>query len=255
MELRYFHQFSSIFAESYPPAARDPRLLIAAEGDIAVYYSAMEYVPNPQARLVLIGITPGPTQMENANHEAYLALQQGVSTEEALLRAKKRGAFSGEPMRSNLIQQLNHWGFQHWLGLQDATELFSSARHYLQTASLLRYPVFVAGEPYNGKPAMTKHPLLRKFLIEHFVAEINQMPNVLLVPLGQQVLKVLTTLANEKLIDGSLIAQGMVHPSGQNTYRIRYLVGEREKPVPHATNYGAYDAGRGAFQKKFLDHR
>src|SRR5690606_38026553 len=97
----------------------------------------------------------GPPQMVNANNEARRALQAGRSSTEAIQAAKSVGAFSGEPLRSNLINQLNHWGFHKWLGLGDSADLFSTSRHLVQTTSLLRYPVFVKDDDYRGSPDMT----------------------------------------------------------------------------------------------------
>ncbi|HLF96648.1 MAG TPA: hypothetical protein VI457_05850 [Methylococcaceae bacterium] len=47
---------------------------------------------------------------------------------------------------------------------------------------------------------------------------------------------------------------GMLHPSGNCTYRINYLIGDRSAPVPHATNPVPYDQGRRAFRERFV-HR
>ncbi|MEF8747353.1 MAG: hypothetical protein V5B31_05795 [Candidatus Accumulibacter propinquus] len=74
-----------------------------------IYYAPFEYI-NPSARIVLVGITPGPTQMVNANNEARRVLLAGKTFSEAIQAAKGVGAFSGEPLRTNLINQLNHWG-------------------------------------------------------------------------------------------------------------------------------------------------
>lgn len=88
--------------------------------------------------------------MVNANNEARRVLLAGKSSGDVILAAKSVGAFSGEPLRSNLINQLNHWGFHKWLGLGDSAALFSTARHLMQTTSLLRYPVFVNDDDYRG---------------------------------------------------------------------------------------------------------
>jgi len=61
--------------------------------------------------------------MVNANNEARRALHAGKSSIEAIQAAKGVGAFSGEPLRSNLIKQLNHWCFHKWLGLTDSADL------------------------------------------------------------------------------------------------------------------------------------
>jgi hypothetical protein len=44
----------------------------------------------------------------------------------------------------------------------------------------------------------------------------------------------------------------LLHPSPNCTYRIDYLVGDRAKAIPHATNPLPYDAGRAAFKKVYL---
>lgn len=164
MKTDFIEKYAPILCGATPPVVRDPRLLMDASGDVKIYYAPFEYI-NPSARIVLVGITPGPTQMVNANNEARRALQAGKSSMEAIQAAKSVGAFSGEPLRSNLINQLNHWGFHKWLGLTDSADLFSTSRHLVQTTSLLRYPVFVKDDDYRGSPDMTKHPLLRKYLL------------------------------------------------------------------------------------------
>jgi len=233
------------------PTVRDPRLLMDSSGDVAIYYAPFEYV-NPLARVVLVGITPGPTQMVNANNAARRALMAGHSPENAIRAAKETAAFSGEPMRGNLVRQLNHWGFHAWLGLHDASELFSSSRHLLHATSLLRYPVFVNHQDYRGAPDMTKHPLLRRYLLENFVREVRQLNDAVFVGLGPQVQKVLDWLVSERVLEPGRVIGGMLHPSGNCTYRIDYLIGNRVAAVPHATNPLPYDLGREAFSRQFL---
>src|SRR5690242_13492735 len=80
-----------------PPTVRDPRLLMDESGDVKIYYAPFEYL-NPTARVVLVGITPGPTQMENANNEARRAFLAGMAPSEVLRSAKSVGGFSGEPL-------------------------------------------------------------------------------------------------------------------------------------------------------------
>ncbi|MEP7184443.1 MAG: hypothetical protein ABI767_01285 [Rhodanobacter sp.] len=251
MEIDLIQKYAPVLCGSTPPVVRDPHLLMDASGDVKVYYSPFEYV-NPSARIVLVGITPGPTQMVNANNEARRALQAGKSKSEAIQAAKNVGAFSGEPLRGNLINQLNHWGVHEWLGLSDSADLFSTSRHLVQTTSLLRYPVFVKDGDYRGSPDMTKHPLLRKYLLENFVAEVEELKEAIFVSLGPQVQKVLDRLFQERALNPKRIIGGMLHPSGNCTYRIKYLIGDRSAPIPHATNPVPYDKGRRAFRDRFV---
>jgi hypothetical protein len=254
MKIDLIEKYAPVLNGPTSPVVRDPRLLMDASGDLKIYYAPLEYV-NPSARIVLVGITPGPTQMVNANNEARRALQAGKSSAAAIQTAKSVGAFSGEPLRSNLIDQLNHWGFYKWLNLSDSAELFSTSRHLLQTASLLRYPVFVKDDPYRGTPDMTKHPLLRKYLLENFAAEVEELKDAVFVGLGPQVQKVLDCLIREHILKPNRVIGGMLHPSGNCTYRIKYLIGDRIMPVPHATNPAPYDQGRRVFQERFLGAR
>ena len=154
-----------------------------------------------------------------------------------------------------MINQLNHWGFHRWLGLSDSADLFSKARHLVQTTSLLRYPVFVNDDDYRGTPDMTKHPMLRKYLLENFAAEVEQLKDAVFVGLGPLVQKVLDRLCQEGAINADRVIGGMLHPSGNCTYRINYLIGDRSVPVPHATNPVPYDQGRRAFRDRFLEER
>lgn len=251
MKTDAFERYQSVICGSKPPVVRDPRLLMDESGGVKVYYSPFEYV-NPEARVVLVGITPGPTQMVNANNEARSAIRAGKTSDEAVQIAKNVAAFSGEPMRSNLIRQLNHWCLHEWLGLPDASELFGSSQNLVQTTSLLRYPVFVGDKDYRGTPNMTKHPLLRKYLLEHFATEVDELPAAVFIGLGPTVQKVLDRLVLDQAIAASRVIGGMLHPSGNCTYRINYLVGDRSGPVPHATNPEPYDRGRRAFKQNFL---
>lgn len=221
------------------------------DGAVRIYYAPFDYV-NRTARVVLVGITPGPTQMVNANNEARRAMISGKSAQDAMRAAKDTAAFSGEPMRGNLIKQLNHWGIERWLGLTDATALFSTERHLVQTTSLLRYPVFVNDQDYRGTPDMMKNALLKKHLLDHFVFEVTKLNDAVFFGLGPMVQNVLDRLRASGVIEKDRIIGGMLHPSGNNTYRINYLAGGRGTPVPHATNPTSYDNGRRAFRSRFL---
>ncbi len=43
----------------------DDRLLLDRDGPVSVYYAPFDYIIT-KARVVIVGITPGPTQMSNA---------------------------------------------------------------------------------------------------------------------------------------------------------------------------------------------
>lgn len=254
MNTQLFDKYAPVLNSPSAPIVRDPRLLMGSDGDISIYYAPFEYI-NPAARIVLVGITPGPTQMNSANLAARQKLLDGAESIEAIKAAKETGAFSGEPLRGNLVKELNHWGFQEWLGISNASELFSHARHMVQTTSLLRYPTFVGGNNYGGCPDMTslRNKLLRNHLLDHFVKEVEYMKDALFLSLGPKVQKVLDFLAKEGVVEDSRLIRGLLHPSGQNTYRIKYLTGDRKGSVPTKTAPASYDLGRANFRMHYLN--
>jgi len=190
--------------------------------------------------------------MVNANNEARRALMSGKSSQDTIRAAKDTAAFSGEPMRGNLIKQLNHWGVERWLGLADAAAMFSTDRQLVQITSLLRYPVFVNDKDYRGAPDMIKNLLLKKHLLDYFASEVTELDNAVFLGLGPMVQDVLDRLIIRGVIEKDRIIGGMLHPSGNNNYRLSYLAGSRDGPIPHATNPAPYDNGRRAFRDRFL---
>lgn len=246
-----FEEFSQVLQSDEPTKVRDQRLLMGSYEDISIYYAPFEY-NNPNAKIVLVGITPGPTQMVNANNEARRSLLAGCNDTIAMKNAKETAGFSGDIMRYNLIRQLNHWEVHQWLGLQNSSELFSSSRDLLQTTSLLRYPVFVNDNDYKGHPNMLNNPFLKRYLFDYFVKDVNKLEGAVIFPLGTAVTKVIDSLVKEGAIDKQKVMTGMCHPSGQNTYRINYFTGDRNGAIPHATNPKPYDQGREYFKSLFL---
>ena len=122
----------------------------------------------------------------------------------------------------------------------------------LHTTSLLRYPVFVNEDGCRGAPGMRKHPLLRKYLLENLEAEVEQLKDVVFVELGRQVQKTLDLLIRQRVLQADRVICGLLHPSPNRPYRIKYLIGERSATVPHATNPAPCDQGRRAFQERVL---
>lgn len=245
------HRFVQVITDRRAPNGLDERLLLERDGDLAVYYAPFEDL-NPAARVALVGISPGPTQMGNAIARARHALLAGCSPAEAVRLAKQTAAFSGEPLRTNLVNQLNDWGVHAWLGLNSAAELFSAAQPLVQTTSLLRFPVFKDGKKYEGVPNMTRHPMLRRFLFDHFVREVEQLPQAVFIALGPRVAEVIQQLVADRVLAADRAITGMLHPSGENGYRIKYLLGDRSGAPPYRTNARPYDEGRTAFRRRYL---
>ena len=219
------------------------KLRLAQDGPIEVCYSPFEYV-NTQARVVIVGITPGRTQMLNALTECRRQLDSGADSTSALIAAKLTGGFSGS-IRPNLVALLDRVGINRWLNIRSCDGLFGLDRQYLQTASVLRHPVFLNGGNYNGTPNMIRHPILREQLISNFGQDARALSRAVFLPLGDKVSAALHSLADQGYIDKQRILDGMPHPSGANAERIAYFLGNKARSaLSSKTNPDKLDTAR-----------
>ena len=106
-----------------PPAS----LLMERDGPLSVYYAPFDLL-NQDARLVLVGITPGRTQMNTALRSARESLGGGLPEHEVIRRAKQTASFSGT-MRGNLVAMLDYFRIHEVLGIGSCADLFASSAH------------------------------------------------------------------------------------------------------------------------------
>lgn len=232
MNYQLFRRFSPVIKTLSPSDLDDAvslrqKLLLEKDGQVEVCYAPFEYI-NRQAKVVIVGITPGQLQMVNALREARIQLMSGAGDEQALVAAKQTGAFSGA-IRPNLIALLDSIGLHKWLTLNSCGDLFGASAGLVQTTSALRNPVFIKGKNYSGAPGMTKHPLLRDQLLKYFGEDAKQLPEAVFVPLGDKVAEALYFLADKGAIRRDRILDGLPHPSGANAERIAYFLGRKEQ--------------------------
>jgi hypothetical protein len=195
------------------------------EGDLEVVWAPFDHIV-PNAKLVIVGITPGAQQAENANTAFHTALAGGHSPVEAARRAKLTGAFSG-PMRSNLVAMLDHVGAQKFFGIRSCADLFDPDQNLVHLTSALRHPVFVGSQNYNGTPDMLRTPVLKTMVETHLAAEARALPEALWLPLGDKPAAALRYLATLGLLELGRILDGMPHPSGANAERVAFFMGRK----------------------------
>ena len=232
MDTKLFERFAPVIRklsdlELGDATTLSKKLLLASKGNIDVCYVPFEHV-NRQAKVVIVGITPGKTQMLNAIAEARRQLDKSADFTAALISAKRTGAFSGT-IRQNLVNLLDFVGLNHWLKISTCQELFGSAAHLVQTTSVLRNPVFINGENYNGTPSMINNSFLQEQILLYFGEEAKALPKAVFVPLGDKVAEALHFLAAQGLISRSRILDGLPHPSGANAERIAYFLRKKQR--------------------------
>lgn len=226
---------------------RDPRLLVGGEGRLSIHYAPFDHV-NPQARIAIVGITPGAHQAGQSIRRLRERLEAGDTLRAASMAAKEFASFSG-PMRDNLVDMLDFVGVGRWLGLQTCRELWEGRTDLVHFTSAIRYPTFRDGENYSGSPAIGKSRLLRDAMDRWFAEELAALPDALWIPLGDKVAAAIRECAARASLSPRLL-DGLPHPSGANGERIAYFLGRKERSRLSAkTNPDAIDRGRRAAEE------
>ena len=205
--------------------------LLDKENNIEVYYAPHNEYINSEAKIFIIGITPGFQQMSKAIAMARKELECNNNIEEMQYKCKVAGRFSGS-LRKNIISMLDEIRLNEVLHLNSCSELFGKKDYLLHTVSLIPYPVFVKKQNYTGHtPKLIKSEFLMKYIYDNFINELRQLDDyrdVLLIPLGKAVEEVLDKLEKEGYIDNKQILRGFPHPSGANVNRLNQLEENKE---------------------------
>lgn len=226
MSSAIFNSFAPIIASlpARKPLTKDdlliPPLRLHSEGKLQVYYAPFDYV-NEDARIALIGITPGWTQMEIAYRQARECLLKGLTPVEICRRAKQEARFAGS-MRKNLISMLDALDLPLYLGLESCDLVFSNHTELLHSTSVIRYPVFVDGQNYTGhSPRILRSELLRYYIFEVLKLELEKLTKALIVPLGKAACDAVQAIIDAGQLDPERCCMGFPHPSGANGHRRR----------------------------------
>ena len=205
--------------------------LIEREGNIEIYYAPHNEYLNSQAKVFIIGITPGFQQMSTAISTARKELELGTDIEEIQYKCKVAGRFSGG-LRKNIISMLDDIRLNETLNINSCLALFEDKDYLLHTVSLIPYPVFVKKQNYSGHtPKLIKSEFLMKYVYDNFIKELKDIENfndILIIPLGKAVEEVLYKLSEEGIINKRQILKGFPHPSGANVNRLAQLEENKE---------------------------
>lgn len=174
---------------------------------------------NPKAEVVIVGITPGNSQLKGE--------REGLDKREI----KRLNAFAGS-MRPNLIKMLDYVGVNCLLGIETCKLLWEEDFDRVEMTSLLKEATYVIGK--NGKKGMfkqveqiAKSDKLSKMLNEGFVKDCSSYHKVrLFIGCGPKVYDKLLELKGAGVISAPII--GIAHPSGANLGRILCYLGQKE---------------------------
>lgn len=195
-----------------------PYFLLFSEAGLDVYYVPFHYV-NINARVVLMGLTPGWTQMEEAFRAARQGIAKGLEGEALFRHIATTGSFSG-PMRKNLVSMLNGIGLNTQLGIASCCDLFGARSELVHLTSAVNAPIFKSGKNYRGYgPALLQVPKLNAWIVKNLAAELRLVPNAVIVPLGRVADESIQFLHTQNLVDLDRCLTGFPHPSGANGHR------------------------------------
>ena len=220
----YKEHILSLPADPSPLDVAREAFLLAREGRLAVFYAPLHAI-TPNARVVIVGLTPGRSQMVAAFQEARRLLRDGWHPPHLFQEIRRRMAFKGS-MRTNLVHMLDRIGVANRLGLGTSANLFGNASHHLHSTSALRYPVFVDGRNYSGSPKIWQSPLLTRIVTANLPFELEQAPDAFIVPLGKAVEDALALVGFR---DSPRTLTGFPHPSGANGHRVKQFRSERQR--------------------------
>ncbi len=206
-------------------------LLIDKENNIEIYYAPHNEYINVNAKVFIIGITPGFEQMRTSILTAKQCIEKGMKIDDIKYECKRAGRFSGS-LRKNIISMLDTIKLNQALRIDSSCELFEDKDYLLHTTSLIPYSVFVKGKNYTGHtPKLIKSEFLMKYVYENFIEDLNKLDNVLIIPLGKAVEEVLDKLVEQSLIKKENILKGFPHPSGANGHRLAQLEENKENMI------------------------
>lgn len=189
------------------------------KNNMEIYYAPHNEIVNEDAKIFIVGITPGWTQTSIAYRTAHDGLIKKLEHDLIKKECKRTSRFAGS-MRKNLIEMLDELNLNEKLHIDTCLRLFEGQDNLLHTTSMIPYPVFINNRNYTGSnPKILDNKILRTYLKRYFYNEVEKLPNVLIIPLGKAVEEVLELMIGEGLIKKEQCLLGFPHPSGANGHR------------------------------------
>ena len=177
-----------------------------------------DYV-NPVAQVVIVGITPGNSQLEGT--------REGMTPREI----KRTYAFAGN-MRPNLIRMLDHIGINKLLSIDSCKSLWEDDFDKVEMTSLLKEATYIkkrdgSEDMFKDASTIAKSKKLTDMLKNGFAKDcINYTRAQLFVACGPKVYDVLLSLKQQGIISAPII--GIAHPSVGNNGRVYCYLGLKE---------------------------
>jgi hypothetical protein len=184
-----------------------------------MYFAPLDFINN-EAKIVIVGITPGFTQMELAIKYYKNNYQKYSDNDTIFKNIKKLAAFAGS-MRINLTNMLDELELNNKLGIDTCEKLFQNGyEHLTHMTSLIKYPIFKNGKEYTGhSPKILNSNMLKNMVANVFMTEIANINYSIIIPLGTSVSETLENFFKNDSFFERKCLYNFPHPSGANGHR------------------------------------
>lgn len=225
---KFLARYRNVLREKGGAAVCTVPTILERDEKYTLYYTPFEKV-NDQAKLVLVGITPGGNQLSEAYTMAGHLIRDGFSDDEVLQRVKETTTFSGAPMRVNLHKLIKTYRINELIGVRNPASLWHDAAHLLHATSIVPHAAFFGEKNFaGGFTQVRKSPVLWRSFIRDFVSSLSNLPSdarfLALGPNPQEALE--WCVENEHLAPEQILGS-VPHPSPAGGSRTRVFVGER----------------------------
>ncbi len=194
---------------------------------IEILWAPFDFV-NRNARIAIVGVTPGPNQARRSYKAVRLAVAKGNDPRANLERIKAEASFRGDVIEPNLKSLLEHSGLAERAGIEDIDNLWTEEAGKVHFTSTIRYPTFINGELFNNQIASLKHPELRKYVETCLAEELANLPtDADIVALGQKGPRIVRHAAKAAGIDPERVV-ALPHPSGSATGAVRDFLSKKK---------------------------
>lgn len=231
MYQQLFGRFAADMERLGPAGVDACELELGRDRKYLLRYIPFEHV-NTQAKLVIVGITPGRTQLELAYQAVQDLRRAGRPDDEILHEVKKIGAFGGPSMKPNLLKIMNHFHFGEFLGVRDVTSLWDDHANLLHATSVVPHAAFrISGgreKMFAGSfEEVMKSSLLRECFMDGFVRPLCEVnPDALYVGLGRCPESALQWCVEQGYLRQGQVLGAFCHPSTSGGSTTAYYLRE-----------------------------
>jgi hypothetical protein len=234
MDRNMFARYANDLKQFGSSGVGKPEFELERRGKYLLQYIPFEYV-NIEAKIVIVGITPGPNQLALAYETAQKLLRTGRKESDILVEIKKAGAFGSASMRPNLLKMLRHFGFAKILGIEDVESLWDKNACLLHSTSVIPHAAFTLSTSGNKMFAgsfdeIMKSDLFEECFIDCFVPSIREInPNAFYVGLGPCPQSALQWCIQRDYIRPEQVLGAFCHPATTGGSTTKYYLREVTK--------------------------